>query len=198
MADPVNDYQFSCERYDSKESYLFVLVCLLNWIFFSQTSNLQNGFNMLVQNKLVPVLKKCNMIVPYDSCNYDETYNLINIADFNSLIAQSQSNNTPVFLLTQEQVQKSGSVWDNMKKNIEDFNQAFDIILSNKWGAVQLKPVLALTEFLVASCSGKLAEKLRACGRIAAIYAAAADYRLNVVPAFFDEFCPFCKLCLMF
>ena len=46
MADPVNDYQFSCERYDSKESYLFVLVCLLNWIFFSQTSNLQNGLSI--------------------------------------------------------------------------------------------------------------------------------------------------------
>ena len=60
--------------------------------------------------------------------DYDETYNLINIADFNSLIAQSQSNNTPVFLLTQEQVQKSGSVWENMKKNIEDFNQAFDCL----------------------------------------------------------------------
>ena len=69
-----------------------------------------DDINMLVRNKLVPVLKKCNMIVTYDSCNYDETYNLINIADFNSLIAQSQSNNTPVFLLTQEQVQKSGSV----------------------------------------------------------------------------------------
>ena len=87
-----------------------------------------DDINMLVQNKLVPALKKCNMIVPYDSCNYDETYNLINIADFNSLIAQSQSNNTPVFLLTQEQVQKSGSVWENMKKNIEDFNQTFDCL----------------------------------------------------------------------
>ena len=87
-----------------------------------------DDINMLVQNKLVPVLKNCNMIVPDDSFNYDETYNLINIADFNSLIAQSQSNNTPVFLLTQEQVQKSGSVWENMKKNIEDFNQAFDCL----------------------------------------------------------------------
>lgn len=87
-----------------------------------------DDINLLVQNKLVPVLKKCNMIVPHDSYNYDETYNLINIADFNSLIAQSQSNNTPVFLLTQEQVQKSGSVWENMKKNIEDFNQTFDCL----------------------------------------------------------------------
>lgn len=85
-----------------------------------------DDINLLVKSKLVPVLEKCNMIIPYKSCNYDEAYNLINIADFNSLIAQSQSNNTPVFLLTQEQVQKSGSVWENMQKNIEEFNQTFN------------------------------------------------------------------------
>lgn len=84
--------------------------------------------NSLVEKRLVPVLKKSNMIVQYESVNYDEAYNLINIADFNSLIAQSQANNTPVFLLTQEQVQKSGSVWENMKKNIEEFNQTFDCL----------------------------------------------------------------------
>lgn len=76
----------------------------------------------------MPVLEKCDMIVPYKSCNYDELYNLINIADFNSLIAQSQTNNTPVFLLTQEQVQKGGKVWENMKKNIEDFDYTFDCL----------------------------------------------------------------------
>lgn len=87
-----------------------------------------DDINELVKNKLVPVLEKCDMIVPYKSCNYDELYNLINIADFNSLIAQSQTNNTPVFLLTQEQVQKGGKVWENMKKNIEDFDYTFDCL----------------------------------------------------------------------
>lgn len=85
-----------------------------------------DDINSLVKSNLVPVLERCKMIVPYEACNYDEAYNLINIADFNSLIAQSQSNNVPVFLLTQEQVQKSGSVWQNMRKNIEEFNQIFD------------------------------------------------------------------------
>ena len=47
---------------------------------------------------------------------FETPYNLINISDFNSLIAQSQVNNTPVFLLTKEQVQKTGTVWENMKK----------------------------------------------------------------------------------
>lgn len=84
--------------------------------------------NSLVECKLAPVLQKCNMIVNYNPSNYDESYNLINIADFNSLIAQSQSNNTPVFLLTQEQVQKNGKVWENMEMNIEEFNNTFDCL----------------------------------------------------------------------
>ena len=68
------------------------------------------------------------MAIQYEINNYEEAHNLISIADFNSLIAQSQTNNTPVFLLTQEQVQKSGNVWVNMKKNRDDFNKTFDLL----------------------------------------------------------------------
>lgn len=84
--------------------------------------------NNLVSRTLVPVLEDNEMIIRYEAKNYENAYNLINIADFNSLIAQSQANNTPVFLLTQEQVQKSGSVWINMKQNIDDFNKTFEIL----------------------------------------------------------------------
>lgn len=81
--------------------------------------------NELVSNKLVPILQKHDMIIPNLSKYCSEDYNLINIADFNSLIAQSQIHNTPVFLLTQEQIEKSGKVWINMKKNRDDFNHTF-------------------------------------------------------------------------
>lgn len=87
-----------------------------------------DDINLLVKNKLVPVLKKSNMIIPYVADHYEEEYNLINIADFNSLIAQSQAKNTPVFMLSQEQVQKGGNVWYNMKKNIDDFNETFNCL----------------------------------------------------------------------
>lgn len=87
-----------------------------------------DDINSLVSNKLVPVLTDNGMIVQREDNNYEEAYNLISIADFNSLIAQSQANNTPVFLLTQEQVQKSGKVWDNMKKNRDDFNETFNVL----------------------------------------------------------------------
>lgn len=83
--------------------------------------------NVLVEKKLVPELEKNDMIVPNLKKHCSELYNLVNIADFNSLIAQSQSqsNNTPVFLLTKEQVQKQGNVWDNMRANRDDFNETF-------------------------------------------------------------------------
>lgn len=82
--------------------------------------------NELVISKLVPILNKYDMcleVSKYDLC--EEPYNIINIADFNSLIAQSQENNTPVFLLTQEQVKQTGITWINMKKNRDDFYETF-------------------------------------------------------------------------
>lgn len=60
----------------------------------------------------------------YNIC--DEPYNIINIADFNSLIAQSQEHNTPVFLLTKEQIKQTGVIWDTMKKSRDDFYDTFE------------------------------------------------------------------------
>lgn len=99
------------------ESDYFILPCAPDYFCYMAIDSLTKVFPrwdkaysklketdvfMLVKNKLIPVLKNCNMIIPYMSNYYDEEYNLINIADFNSLIAQSQANNTPVFMLTQE------------------------------------------------------------------------------------------------
>lgn len=82
--------------------------------------------NTLVSNKLIPILEHENMLASnLDAKYFDDAYNLINIADFNSLIAQSQMHNVPVFALTQEQVEKTGKVWVNMKKNIDDFYRTF-------------------------------------------------------------------------
>lgn len=82
--------------------------------------------NNLVSQKLVPVLQANDMIMPNLKNYCIKDYNLINIADFNSLIAQSQAHNTPVFLLTQEQIEQSGKVWENMKKSRDDFNDTFN------------------------------------------------------------------------
>ena len=79
--------------------------------------------------QLVPALANINMVIPsarFQSVNVDDTpYNLANISDFNSLIAQSQKHNVPVFALTDSQIEQSGSVLDTMKKNREIFLENF-------------------------------------------------------------------------
>ena len=82
--------------------------------------------NELVQKKLLPVLKSYHMCISEDKLTfYDDPYNLINIADFNSLIAQSQEHNTPIFLLTQEQVKQTGITWTNMERSRDEFFVTF-------------------------------------------------------------------------
>lgn len=90
-----------------------------------------DDINKIVEEKLVPILDENGMLIQKRT-----NYNLINIADFNSLIAQSQMNNTPVFELTQEQVEKTGSVWENMKRNRDDFSVTFETLA---------KTIIALT-----------------------------------------------------
>lgn len=56
----------------------------------------------------------------------DEPFNLANIADFNSLIAQSQKHNVPVFALTNTQIEQSGTVLENMMESRDGFKATFE------------------------------------------------------------------------
>lgn len=85
--------------------------------------------NQNVIKRLVPALRESNMIIDderfRDVVIPEEPYNLANIADFNSLIAQSQKHNTPVFSLTDEQIDQVGQVLDNMILSRNSFNETF-------------------------------------------------------------------------
>lgn len=85
--------------------------------------------NENVINRLVPALRTNDMIIDEDKfrdiVTPDEPYNLINIADFNSLIAQSQKYNTPIFSLTDQQIDQVGQVLDNMIISRDNFNTTF-------------------------------------------------------------------------
>lgn len=85
-----------------------------------------------VSEVLVPQLKKINALLPEEiyenNSDADATYRLASIPDFNALIANSQQNQTPVFRLTQEQVQRVGSAWDTTEKNIESFREVFTVL----------------------------------------------------------------------
>lgn len=85
--------------------------------------------NSNVVNRLVPALRANNMIIEEEKFTElvlpEEPYNLINIADFNSLIAQSQQHNTPIYRLTEEQISQTGQVLDNMLISRNNFNNTF-------------------------------------------------------------------------
>lgn len=82
-----------------------------------------------VTTELVPSLMKQGMSISVADFNNaspaDTPFNLINISDFNSLIAQSQKHSVPVFALTDDQIEQSGIILKRMKRNREDFRDAF-------------------------------------------------------------------------
>jgi chromosome partitioning protein len=82
-----------------------------------------------VDTELVPALRRSKMIISKSqfmaAAPGDEPYNLINIADFNSLIAQSQKHSTPVFALSDAQLEQTGYVLRTMKASRDAFAQSF-------------------------------------------------------------------------
>ncbi len=78
---------------------------------------------------LAPALQAESMIVDERTFSRasiaDSPYNMANIADFNTLIAQSQKHNVPVFALSDTQINRQGVVLENMKANRDAFQQAF-------------------------------------------------------------------------
>lgn len=82
-----------------------------------------------VENSLIPALTPIGMAVDKGvfqaNIAGDEPFNLANIADFNSLIAQSQKHNVPVFALTNTQIEQSGTVLENMIESRDGFKAAF-------------------------------------------------------------------------
>ncbi|MEA5445567.1 ParA family protein [Gammaproteobacteria bacterium AB-CW1] len=87
-----------------------------------------------VSLKLIPALEPIGMAISQDSfAKYSKThepYNLANVADFNSLIAQSQKFNVPVFALTDEQLEQAGVIEANMKESRDKFREVFEQLAS--------------------------------------------------------------------
>jgi chromosome partitioning protein len=83
-----------------------------------------------VLRELVPSLTANGMAISVADFNAaapgDTPFNLINIADFNSLIAQSQKFNTPVFALSDAQIEQAGIILKTMKESRNQFAEAFD------------------------------------------------------------------------
>ncbi|QQN22247.1 hypothetical protein JGS08_00470 [Pseudomonas cannabina pv. alisalensis] len=85
--------------------------------------------NSEVADSLVPALTPAGMCLDQGLFNEfsveDEPFNLANIADFNSLIAQAQKHNVPVYALTDAQIEQGGNILENMKLSRDDFGATF-------------------------------------------------------------------------
>ncbi len=84
--------------------------------------------NETVSSALVPVLSDIGMVLPnqvYKDEGIEDTFCLATIPDFNTLIAKSQDNQTPVFALTPEQIGHTGPVLKNTIKSRDNFKQIF-------------------------------------------------------------------------
>jgi hypothetical protein len=85
-----------------------------------------------VLKEFVPALTEINMAISVAEFNAgqpgDTAYNLINIADFNSLIAQSQKHNKPIFALSDEEIEQVGIILETMKTSRDQFKESFDVL----------------------------------------------------------------------
>ena len=78
---------------------------------------------------LTPALSKAGLLLSperYEKAGLEGSMRLASIPDFNTLIANSQQARKPVFSLTQEDVRRSGYVWDKQKENIDAFRVIFE------------------------------------------------------------------------
>ena len=86
-----------------------------------------DAINEKVSDLLIPTLDKIGMVFAADRYEGSglEGHCLSLIPDFNSLIAKSQKNQTPVFALTQEQIDQSGVVLEQTLKQRGRFDSIF-------------------------------------------------------------------------
>ncbi len=81
-----------------------------------------------VRTRLVPVLKQNGMLLPdkiYKAAGVQPAKPLIQMSDFNSLIALSQKHKAPVFDLTDKQLEQTGVVLKITKKSMRQFHEIF-------------------------------------------------------------------------
>ena len=98
-----------------------------------------DAINEKVADQLVPALRNCHMTFrdeDYRKAGLDR-FCLAMISDFNSLIAVSQQTSTPVFKLTDEQIDQTGRVLETTQKSQQKFRTLFEHVA---------KEIVALTE----------------------------------------------------
>lgn len=76
---------------------------------------------------LVPALERAGLIdvQKFATLNLNPCAPIMEVADFNSLIAISQEHQVPVYEVTKEQAAQAGAVWDQTQRSQQTFREAF-------------------------------------------------------------------------
>ena len=89
-----------------------------------------------IVNRLLPALDKADMLLPeerYAAASFEPHLPLLQMIDFNSLIARSQEHQAPVFELADSQLKQGGVVLEatkeSMYKSQELFSQAAERVI---------------------------------------------------------------------
>jgi cellulose biosynthesis protein BcsQ len=94
-----------------------------------------------VKQKLIPALAGCDMLMPpqaYASIGLEDGKPLLQMSDFNGLIALSQKHKVPVFALNDAQLEQTGIVLERTKMSMNKFGRLF---------AEAADRIIALTEY---------------------------------------------------
>lgn len=81
-----------------------------------------------LEKTLLPQLEKADLVSMEEFQNKLEInpwQPILEVADFNSLIARSQEHQVPVYCLTPEMLDQQGAVWDQTKESMSLFANAF-------------------------------------------------------------------------
>ena len=81
-----------------------------------------------VRDKLIPALRENDMLLPdpaYSSIGLKPAEPILQMSDFNGLIALSQKHQAPVFCLSDDQLEQTGIVLKRTKKSMHQFQDLF-------------------------------------------------------------------------
>jgi len=81
-----------------------------------------------VSEQFIPTLKSHGLLLPehlYTEQEMDNSCTLSKISNFNSLIALSQKYGTPIYDLTKDQTDLSGTAWETTQNNQKKFQETF-------------------------------------------------------------------------
>ena len=98
---------------------------------FSPAFNFQKWIDEIeesVKEKLIPALKEKDMLLPeesYEHVGLTMGKPIIQMSDFNGLIALSQKHKAPVFDLTDEQLEQTGIVLERTKTSMRQFRELY-------------------------------------------------------------------------